>query len=400
MLRIFFILTLIAFTTSMEGQVRLPASSKTSQPYFASHKLELLFRQLSKHKATTPVDTLIEMGGEVYTQRRLAITINHCRVPVIIEANSGIVEHIGVKIFPRFSDFPQIFLYRAVERILLELMLNSNQAINLLETERITILLDDVPFGSLDNSRIEQVLEIMLSAEKFPYSWNNYRYLLECEFNGHRLEWILPAREELIKGYDKRELDRQLIQQLTGDCSAIIESNVQETDLRQLENGLWLLPGNEFFSGISSRCYYRKTNADPELVFDEQYPIESIMNFLQKEVRPAPSLRLNLKYKNTPDTTIAIDYRQLRRELEKEHLIYAGIETEQVDAFQVVVVFENRIYNHLHLLSFWLPRAVLSGTAPVIEAQFYPNIRRDNINDLFSIETFDNKVQKFQIRLQ
>lgn len=400
MLWIFFILILTAFMTSVEGQVQLSASSKTSQPHFASHKLELLFRQLSKQKTTTVADTLVEMGGEIYTQRRLAININHCRVPVIIEAEPGVVEHIGLEIFPRFADFPQLFLYQAVERILLELVLNRDQAKNLLETERIMILLDDVPFGSLGHNDIEQVLEIMLAAEKFPYSWNNYRYLLECESNGHRLEWLLPAREELIKGYDKRELDRQLIQQLTSDDSAVVESNVQETELRQLENGLWLLPGKEFFTGISSRCYYRKTNSDPELVFDERFPIESIMNFLQKEVRSAPSLHLNLKYKSTPDTTIAIDYQQLRQALEKEHLIYVGIETEQADAFQVVVVFENRIYNHIHLLSFWLRRAVLNGSAAVIEARFYPNIRRDNINDLFSIETFDNKEEKFQIRLQ
>ena len=399
MFRILLILILAAFTTSLEGQVQLPASSGINQSRFANHKLELLFQQLNKHKATILTDTLVEMGGEVYIQR-LVITINQYRVPVVVEAKSGIVEHIGVEIFPRLTEFSQIFLYQALERILLELVLNSKQAINLLETERITILLDDVPFGSLGHNDIERILEIMLAAEKFPYSWNNYQYLLECESNGHRLEWILPARAELIKGHDKRELDRLLIQQLYGDWVAAEESDVRETDLRQLENGLWLLPGKEFFPGIASRCYYQQMNNGLELVFDQRYPIESVMNFLQKKVRTAPSLHFNLKYKNVPDTTVRVDYQRLRRALEKEHFIYAGIETERTDAFQVVVVFENRIYNHLHLLSFWLPRAVLSGVAPVIEAQFYPNIRRDNLNDLFSIETIDNKVQKFQIRLK
>jgi len=399
MLRILLILILAAFTTSLEGQVQLPAPPKTSQPHFTSHKLGLLFQQLSKYKATALTDTLVEMGGEVYTQQRLVITINQYHVPVIIEAKSGIVEHLGVEIFPRFTELPQIFLYRAVERILLELVLNSKQAINLLETERITILLDDVPFGSLGNNRIELVLEIMLSAEKLPYSWNNYQYLIACESNGHRLEWILPARAELIRGYDKRELDRLLIQQLTRSYDAVEENDVPEADLRQLESGLWLLPGNEFFPGIASRCYYQKTNSGPELVFDEQYPVESIMNLLQKEVRSSPALSLNLRYRSTPDTVLAIDYQQFRRALEKEHSIYTGIETERVDAFQVVVVFENRVCNHLHLLSFWLPRKILSGSLAAIEARFYPNIRRDNLNDLFSIETIDNKVQKFQIRL-
>ncbi len=391
---------LIAIEAKARDQKIYLISPNIESVTFDSRKLRTLYQQLNEKQTHTLSDTLIEMDGEIVIQKRLELEIDRQKIPVIIEADQKVtIVHVGVELFARPEYFSQVYIYRAIERLLLELVLNWNQAEDLLKTEGVSVLLDGEPFGSLGFSRISRVLPIMLSAETFSHTWKDFRVVMKCEHDDHLLEWILPAWEELIKGYDKRELDQRLIRQIVENYSSIY-GDIRNDDLRLLDNGLWLFPGKEFIKGISTRRYYALNNDQPELAFSEQYPRESVLNFLQKSIKTAPFLKLNLNYNSVPDTVLSISYHRILYALEQQHVIYAGVEEEGNDGYAVVIVFENRAFNHIHLMSLTLPRSIFNVDSITVDARFYPNIRRDNVNTIFSTETVDNKEQKFQIKLK
>ncbi|MBN2600371.1 MAG: hypothetical protein JXR87_00095 [Candidatus Marinimicrobia bacterium] len=365
-----------------------------------SIKLNSLFRQLNKQNVHLLGDTIVEMDGGIVIQRRLEMKIGSQNIPIIIEANQNLmIVHIGVELFNRFEHFPKIVIYRAMERLLLEIILNRNRAGELLKTEGVSVILDGEPFGNLGFNRIEQVLLIMLSARSFPNFWKDYQFLMKCEFNGHRLEWILPAREELITGFDKRELDQRLIRQIVENYT-IGFRDVWDDDIEPLENDLWLFSGGEFINGMYNRRYYTLTDTSRDLVFSSKYPRESISNFLQETIKTAAPVNLNLKYKSIPAVTLSISYQQILHALDQKHIVYSGIEEETESGYSVVVVFENRMFNHIHLMSLNLPVSIFDADSITVDARFFPNIRRDNVDNIFSTENVDKKEQLFQIKIQ
>ena len=367
---------------------------------FENKKLNSLVQQLCKQDIHTLGDTIVEMGGGIVIQRRLEMKIDNQNIPVIMEADQNLtVIHVGVELFKRFEHFSKVVIYQATERLLLELMLNRNQAGELLKAEGVSVILDGEPFGSLGFNRIEQVLPILLSAQSFPNYWKEYQFVMKCEYDGHLLEWILPAREELITGFDKRELDQRLLRKIVENYTTGFR-DVWDDDIRPLENGLWLFSGGEFIEGIYNRRYYSLTDSSRDLVFSKKYPRESISNFLQETIKTAPVMNLNLKYKSVPPVNLSISYQQILHALEQKHVVYAGIEEKTKNGYSVVVVFENRMFNHIHLMSMNIPFSIFTADSITVDARFFPNIRRDNVDNIFSTENVDKKEQLFQIKLQ
>ena len=395
---IFFLFLVIG--ASADGQQLNVVPPDVDDIAFDSNGLKTLYEQLYSNEPQAIGDTLVDMIDGIVFQRRLELEIHGHKIPVIIETNQQLaIIHIGVEIFQRFKRFFHVYPYCAVERLMLELLLNYDQAEQILKSDGVSISLDGEPFGSLGFDRIEQVLSVMLVVNKYQNTWQDYRYILKCKHDGHLLQWVLPAREELIKGYDKRELDQRLIRYVLDNYS-VAHKDDWRNELHQLENGLWVKTGYDFFQGISTRRYYVINDYQREPVFSEKYPDESILTYLQEPGLSAPVVLLNLRYKTVPDTTINIEYSRILHALEIQHTVYAGIEEIVDSVYRLVVVFENNNFAHIHLMSLTLPLTLFKSDTLTVHADFYPNIRRDNVKDIFSTENVDKKEQLFQIKLK
>ncbi len=347
-------------------------------------------------------------NNKIYYEESL-LKLQNIKVPIIVEIIPlNRVNHLGIKLFDQEKPYFNQPIFHAAERLSLEFVLSEfhrNPIDQLMNNYGLEISYNNALFGSLSFKNFTDALAVMLYNENFIVTNRDYHYTLKWVKSGQEVEWIIPAQEEIITGYDKRELDDGFIEKLLNIVSDNCQeehvklNNLDNENLILKSNGIYLQRGKEFIQDISQDRYFLKDNNSYRLIFNQEYVSESIQNFLLDTNSQTSDAVINLTVKKHNPVRPYVNYHSLLNFLMKDHIVYSGIESSNGDTVQAVTIFENKTYNYIHMLVLDIPKSFISeNDKRQLHGKFYINIRRDNVSNIFSQDS-ENKIKQFQIRI-
>jgi len=405
-INVFFLLLGLAGQPVVAGDLHQWAAQKQ----FVTLELQTLFEQVRKARPET--SSLVyrhdpAANGSLATYR---LTLpRHCSgvSVIIVETDADLIGHIGLDLFPGETSPQQNPIPLFLERFFLKLLLQPERLTSsLIAAEKIEIFLDGVPVAEKLRPLPCEMIRFITDADTFRQNSNDRFYIIEWISAGRSSFGLrIPARQDLILGLDKRELDQRLRIALIGaihDSVTDFSGDPRETGLQleSLPSGILIHKGKDFFPGISSRCFYQPATDGPELVFDAAQPGESITNLLLNSHRIPNQIQIRLTIRSLPQSQQLIALNQLLRFFGADHDLYAGLADISADSIAAVLVCSNRFFNHLHLLTFQFPRQLSALTLPdTLAAALYPNIRGDNLKNLFGVASDDGSGRRIRIRI-
>jgi hypothetical protein len=217
-------------------------------------------------------------------------------------------------------------------------------------------------------------------------------YTAIWEFSaGEEMSLTFPASRELIFGTDKKESDLYLGEMFEkDDCintfysvdSVVIPENeflaITETDLYRRKGSSFMI------DKINSDTYYRRTGNSYQLVFNTDYPMESLANvFITRQIPHSQVLRITHRMYGgfTPEFTIPLN--RIFCLFDDGFSTYCLLQRTDKNRAQLSVVLHNSDFNYIHLLQIKTPRGQVAIANGVLTADLYTNIPLHNLKNLF-----------------
>ncbi|MDR0795687.1 MAG: hypothetical protein LBE79_06505 [Tannerella sp.] len=304
------------------------------------------------------------------------------------------VSHLGISMFSKETkEIINKPVCNFIERLLLELTLlrDNNEILSLLDHNNVQFQKNGRRLQKSDVNSMGEILREIEEPAYFTLSKDDKDYTVGWKY-GQQNQLIIqfPLNRELITGANRIESDNALFDQLlvdnpcksTSDVKTILSSR---TGLVSNDEQIFIAKGDTFMLGIiNDNKYYKKTTGGYELIYDENFPKESLSNLflgnfddnnLKIKVKHSMYGNFNPEYEMNLNDFICFfknDFRIFTASIQKE----PGV-------IHSTIVFQNRQYNYIHLLTIITQKETIFKKNGVIFASFRSNIPQHNINSLF-----------------
>ena len=336
------------------------------------------------HAEYLGTDTLLNIG-ELSLIHSIQIIQNQKTYLLILETSpDGTLLHAGLNLFKDRPFMVDEENQRFIERYFLELLLEDKPK-QTLEHDRISLSYNGQSFGSILFKTIDLILPVMINADRFTLYKKDYQIIAEWVHENNVIWLSFPANLQLITGKDKRELDGELIIKLLDQTTDNITPSIPfPNNLTQDSTGMLIQTGPEFYPGISRHLYFILSEDDTIPVFDFLYTRESLINYLQYPGTFTGTYPIDLEIKTRNPLSVNISYDTLNMVLGEDYETFIGIEKENADGYEVVVLYKNIIYDHIHLCLLRIPFDFIEEPEQEWTGELYPYIRQDNLAKLFA----------------
>jgi hypothetical protein len=291
---------------------------------------------------------------------------------------------------------------RFLEQKILEYIIDGDQGLeSRMAVDNVYFYFNSIAFGSLGFESFETIIPLLRKRDylEIKKSKFNYRVLWRIDHQDS-IEVRFPARQELIVGKDKIELDEDLIRNLLSKQWSYKSSEYGPPYYHYWQKSLYVKKGIEYISGINSNTFYKNKGNKYALIFEKRYPKESINNLLIEDLVEADSFLIHVDHNlyggKIKNYTVSI--KQLASFFKQDHDIFVGFEDVNADSIIATALFVNRFFNHLHILKIELPTRFIGARHKVfVSGKLYTNIRFDNVKNLFGKYLDKEKLLKIQI---
>lgn len=301
------------------------------------------------------------------------------------------IEHLGISLFSQETkEIINRSVCNFIERILLELVLEKTESDIKEKLRRYRI---ELYINGMEYSKSKLSLKSFLDNMELPASFSlikDSEFIAKWEFELGTLTISFPATRELIYGTDKKESDLLVGESILNDRYDSLSSRKIEAislwHLEKVENkNLYIQKGNMLMiDKINSDTYYQLSNDEPTLIFNSDYPKESLANlFITKSIDT--NLQLNITHRMygrfTPEFLVPLN--KFLSLFDKEFDTYCILYSIDSDTIKFSVVLNNQNFNFIHLLTIETTQEELFRENGVLEASLYTNIPTHNIDSLF-----------------
>ena len=374
-MRIFFILLTInvfvfdSFANRNEGDIT-----------FALKKLEEIASQLPE-KYLVDRDTIM-LCPEICENKSFVIQYNEKKQ----------VSHLGISMFSKeIKEIINEQLCNFVERFLLELVLaaNEKEVLSMLDHYSIELLKNGRKFGEGNVKSMKALLSEIKDPVRFALSKDDKSYSFLWEYGLQDMLAIqVPLNRELITGTNKIEADNVLFDQLkVTNCTNLSANTVytfDDADLSSTDGKVFVRNGDTFMLGfINENTYYKKTAKGYELIFDENYPNESLSNLFLRNIE---SNQLKIHITHSMYGNYNPEYEMKLNDFicffKNDFKVYTASFQKEPGVINLTVIFQNKQYNYIHLLIISTKKETVFNGNGVLTASFRSNIPQHNINSL------------------
>lgn len=305
------------------------------------------------------------------------------------EMDGNLITHIGLNVFnDSIHKLRKNVLYNFIEREFLKFILSDNLERNARFKE------DHVYLFSENSIHESELLNSPDLIQRFTGNIVGISFIqdsIRCKIlftnsKGEKLGMIFPVNNSIIRGMDKKELDEEIISQLSKDRdNQSLHKRNQNCDYLNKGDLLFCKGENFYIENFSSDIYYKKVNGSLSLVFDKNYVSESFSNLFISELTNNNPITLNFKmksYANT-DKVISLQLNKFLSKFDDNCKFYFGIEDNNNAHLRGTLLIYNQELNYLHLLDIRTDAEKLFGNFGQVTGTFYPFIPTDNIKNIF-----------------
>lgn len=312
---------------------------------------------------------------------------------VIERDGRGEVTHLGLSVFtPEVKRLSNPYLCNCVERLLLECLLQSDEAarLNLLREERFQLLLNGYPLGHANFRRFADCLPLFAPSSTMTFEEYGNSYSLKVDAAGdNAFTMAFPKDRELIFGTDKKEEDEAVGRRLELGGGARLTPRIPDVgDLQAAgAQGLWRLPGKAFLiDSLRSDLYFRCDGGRAVPVYDAAYPAQSLVNLLMGQIADR-DVHLDLSHRRyglqTPRYRLTMA-QLLATVREEDSQCYAvgKLIKGGAEASGVLVIYNPR-FQYLNMVTMTVPVEHLFRADAVLNAYLFTNVPQHNVLELF-----------------
>ena len=358
---------------------------------FNSQKLSLLYAILYRD-AHEPVAADTSAQTETITTY-FSKTIRGTSCIVKVEKRHDCVSHIGLDLFKNGTPREYAFVTSFLERFFLEFFLEKTPvALEKANADHLTLSFngtvlqkegcpDALPLLPVIQAPVSYGIEMTCDASHRKWFTSTWK-----DAQGKTVTVTFPSRQDLLEGKDKWEIDSVLFSDLSRHVAC--DDSLPPIDAKRITpllKNLYTLKGDHYFDALSPDMFFIKQNGKYVPVLDAGFPKQSIANvFLCPEIE-GTGISLRFESADAHDRvrrdTVSIDC--LKRYFNRNHEPFIGFEKESADSISGIIVYMNKTFNHLHLISFSFPLGFLNRSTPcIVPATLHANIPTDNVNFL------------------
>ena len=311
---------------------------------------------------------------------------------VILHNDKGQVSHIGISLFSKETkEILNQAICDFIERAFLELALESDDkaVLSMLDRNKINIMRNGINFGKGSVTSIKEVLQKI--EEPVTFSLNKKgldSYTAAWEYGNNLLTFNFPSNRELILGINKKESDDILHLQLKENyCNDTYENNgFISADNRLVQSpdpAVFINKGDTFILKLMNEdTYYKKTKKGYELIFDRQFPTESLSNlFFGHQANNNLKIRVKHSMYGNFSPEFEMKFSDFICFFKDDFKIYTASYVKGGELHSTIV-FQNRNYNYIHLLKIKTTEDNVFNKNGVLTASFNSNIPQHNISNL------------------
>lgn len=306
--------------------------------------------------------------------------------------NKHEIKHLGISLFsPETKEIINLPVCNFIERMMLELALqkSTKDVEARLQQNRINLRKNGVEFNRGYFTSLNSTLDDMQNPVKFSIHKDSCYTVYWKYGSNDLLSMSFPVSRELIFGTDKKESD-QITEEsfLQNDCYAASEEilTVNASDLLQQDNSdLYVRKGSIYLTNkINSDTYYQRSGSKYQLVFNPEYPAESLANILT--TKQGKSLVLKITHRMyggfTPEFNIPLS--RFLCLFNTGFSTYCIFNRQDLNKVQVSAVLHNNDFGYIHLLRIKTTARQLFMDNDTLTANFYTNIPQHNLKNLLT----------------
>ena len=319
---------------------------------------------------------------------------------VILHNEKRQISHLGISLFSKETkEIINQPVCDFIERFLLELTLaEDNNAIKkILERNNITIRQNGINYGE---GKVKSISNILNEIEKPVYfTLNNDResYTIIWEYGVNNVLIIkFPSNRELILGTNKKESDNLLYDQLQNDNYCTGESDIkafltEDQKLTSTDGTVFISKSDTFMiKEITKDTYYEKCENGYKIIFDKNFPKESLSNFILGHFA---NEYLKIHVKHSMYGNFSPEYEMKFSDFicffKNDFNIYNASFQNNAGELKSTIIFHNKHFNYIHLLMITTTEENIFDNNGVLMASFYSNIPQHNIKSLIGNLTKD-----------
>jgi len=296
-----------------------------------------------------------------------------------------------------------MYVYKFVERYLLKTLIQKENHL-LEETNGISFLLNDKKYNPTE-SNINILMQLINNFNSFKLSKQYDSFLIQiADESLNKLELQFDIKYELITGMDKKELDDFVYAELSCDSGTKLNSDPISIpavkQLINLENNLYADKADQLVDGISNSRYFIMEDDDPNILFEKNYPGQSITNLFHEPLlaNNSPHINVNQKLYGGRTVNYTTSLGNFSKYFKESCELYTGVESINGDSIKAVLVYYESDLKLLHLAEVELNYVdLLNHNSIGIDCRLYANIRTDNISNIF--KEYRSKQDKINIKL-
>ena len=209
--------------------------------------------------------------------------------------------------------------------------------------------------------------------------------------NGRSVMISYPADYQLILGVTLMEMENSLYESVMDSSSVfpVNTVNVDSTSLQPLESGMaYLYEGGYFLLPAlnNNRYYVREAPGHFDLLYSEDFPIETIANLVTgTEIETDMMLNiLFVKYGFRRDALSVPLNRWVGFCLNEGCIPYYGVVSYQDDKVVAVLLMRNEDLGYVHVMKFSLDTSIIEKHSGEITARLNSYVPFSNVKYLFS----------------
>lgn len=339
-------------------------------------------------------------------QLREANRTANVTLPLHEEYNAkGELTHLGIALFnEQYQKVLSPYLWRGVERMMLELLLKENdkERLTWLKERNVRLFYEAISFGSQEFASFSKIMPILknVGSLKLIEDADRYRLLIVGGADDTTVRLSFPKERELIFGTDKKEEDErqcELIQSYKGALLPVEQPKPEELILSSVP-GVYHTAGQALFIDSLRTDGYYTQDAGKALtpVYSSKHPKMSVRNLLLGKVQ-RPELKVHVVHRQYGNQVVEWN-------TSLDHLLAALRSTDVFEPYAAahytspktpitgILILRNQAFGYNNMLLLSIPYGQLDSNQPVtLEGMLYTNIPEHNILTLFEERTHPQK---------
>ena len=305
------------------------------------------------------------------------------------------ITHLGISLFSNEAkELLNLPVCNFIERMMLELVLeqsdeNLTQKIDRL---KLKLLKNGLTFGELGFTSLSNTLDEIQHPAQFNLMKEQDQFAAVWKYNqDDQFVFVFPASRYLIFGTDKKESDELLNKALFGKSqfcnnkSSLPGERTIEAELTYDQGkNIFTKKGGEFMMPvINANTYYEKTAETFTLLFSKDFPEESFLNLIMKNMGEL-NHKLHVTHRMygnfSPDFDVSL--KEFLCYFQDDFNFYTAVTSPDSKQLKLTAILRNKEYNYIHLLLISTPVENIFRQNGQLTAEFYSNIPQQSIRSL------------------